>query len=180
RFRSGCELVERQLQVPGEEGRVETLQTRLHHRPRHAEQREEHDREREGHHHRGQPISDPSSPPDDALELVDRPAARHGHGHAAPPEAIRRATRLTTSVTANSTKPVASSRLTSSPCASGKRSAMLAAMVFGFSGPIRLTEKRSAGDRIIATAMVSPRARDRKSTRLNSSHVNSSYAVFCL
>src|SRR5437870_10982831 len=39
-------------------------------------------------------------------------------------------------------------------------------------------EKPTAGDRYSAEA--EPRGRDRKSTRLNSSHVAISYAVFCL
>src|SRR5690349_22440847 len=38
--------------------------------------------------------------------------------------------------------------------------------------------QRGAGDR--ANQLVRPDARDRKSTRLNSSHVEISYAVFCL
>src|SRR3712207_8516290 len=37
-----------------------------------------------------------------------------------------------------------------------------------------------AGDAAAAHPLVVPRCRDRKSTRLNSSHANISYAVFCL
>src|SRR3712207_7864254 len=36
------------------------------------------------------------------------------------------------------------------------------------------------GDRLVARARARARRRDRKSTRLNSSHANISYAVFCL
>src|SRR3712207_9453358 len=40
------------------------------------------------------------------------------------------------------------------------------------------SQRRHPGDR--AQGRGPPRARDRKSTRLNSSHANISYAVFCL
>src|SRR3712207_9355607 len=36
------------------------------------------------------------------------------------------------------------------------------------------------GANVTVLAVTAPRARDRKSTRLNSSHANISYAVFCL
>src|SRR5690349_22507148 len=39
---------------------------------------------------------------------------------------------------------------------------------------------RTAGNAIIEDAIMVTRERDRKSTRLNSSHVEISYAVFCL
>src|SRR5699024_12512408 len=41
-------------------------------------------------------------------------------------------------------------------------------------------QSQPLGDRPRKTAQRSPRSRDRKSTRLNSSHVSISYAVFCL
>src|SRR3712207_8695311 len=45
----------------------------------------------------------------------------------------------------------------------------------------RLTSPiRAAGSPHVAHCAGSPGARDRKSTRLNSSHANISYAVFCL
>ena len=50
---------------------------------------------------------------------------------------MRRATALTRNVMPNSTRPVAISRLTSSPLDSGNASAMLAAIVLEFWLPIR-------------------------------------------
>src|SRR5207249_12271208 len=41
-------------------------------------------------------------------------------------------------------------------------------------------ELAGRADRSVARAAMGPRAADRKSTRLNSSHVSISYAVFCL
>src|SRR5438445_2959240 len=43
-----------------------------------------------------------------------------------------------------------------------------------------LHHRRSQGDAADHPEARSPRRRDRKSTRLNSSHANISYAVFCL
>src|SRR3712207_7010836 len=40
--------------------------------------------------------------------------------------------------------------------------------------------EQSAADEVISLQDLSPEAADRKSTRLNSSHANISYAVFCL
>src|SRR3712207_7195395 len=47
--------------------------------------------------------------------------------------------------------------------------------------PVRSGQRIHAhGSDLIVTATVNPGAEDRKSTRLNSSHANISYAVFCL
>src|SRR5438445_8391787 len=53
------------------------------------------------------------------------------------------------------------------------------------SGPIGAVQSvaepvRGAADRINQARLPEPRGGDRKSTRLNSSHANISYAVFCL
>src|SRR3712207_8640481 len=46
---------------------------------------------------------------------------------------------------------------------------------------VPLNQFNSEGDEIETTAwLVDPQSEDRKSTRLNSSHANISYAVFCL
>src|SRR3712207_7518900 len=47
------------------------------------------------------------------------------------------------------------------------------------SDALRPAERRHLPDAVDGEARL-PRARDRKSTRLNSSHANISYAVFCL
>ena len=74
-----------------------------------------------------------------------------------------RAAMLTTSVTANRTRPAAISALTSRPEDSGKSSAMFAAIVDGFAELIRLNVTSPETDSTIATAIVSPSARPRPS-----------------
>src|SRR3989442_3605156 len=45
--------------------------------------------------------------------------------------------------------------------------------------PLRLPQRRPGADQLVVR-LVRARVEDRKSTRLNSSHVRISYAVFCL
>src|SRR5690606_40820235 len=54
---------------------------------------------------------------------------------------------------------------------------LLALLLAGFDIPLKKAARHYS---IILDDSVSMQARDRKSTRLNSSHVKSSYAVFCL
>src|SRR5439155_25733349 len=61
------------------------------------------------------------------------------------------------------------SRVRGRPCTGGGRSPR---------APCRTT--RSSSCRPLRSSRALPRLRDRKSTRLNSSHVANSYAVFCL
>src|SRR4051812_49859030 len=55
-----------------------------------------------------------------------------------------------------------------------------AARVLAILGPILLTVGGVAGQIYLATKSIWPATPDRKSTRLNSSHMSISYAVFCL
>src|SRR5215213_3903256 len=74
-----------------------------------------------------------------------------------------RAAMLVTRVIANSTSPVAIRALIARPEDSGKSRAMLAAIVEGFAWLIRLKLTAPETERMIVTAIVSPRARPRPS-----------------
>src|SRR5262245_33206220 len=74
-----------------------------------------------------------------------------------------RAAMFTSSVITNSTRPEAISVFTATPDDSGKLSAMSAAIVDGFAWLIRLNVTSPDTERMIATAIVSPRARPRPS-----------------
>jgi hypothetical protein len=77
--------------------------------------------------------------------------------------ATRRASALTPKVMMNNTRPVAINRFTSRPDDSGNWSAMFAAIVFEFEFVMMFQKYPSAGDRMMATAIVSPSARPRPS-----------------
>src|SRR5437870_10842966 len=64
--------------------------------------------------------------------------------------------------------------------ASGSRFASAALRMAGMAGGSRRTAGLAADESARANRRVVGTSRDRKSTRLNSSHVASSYAVFCL
>src|SRR5690606_1801066 len=76
---------------------------------------------------------------------------------------IIRALKLTAKVMTNSTRPVAMSTLTPTPVASGKLSAMLAAIVLGAVPETRSKLTMRKAERTSATAIVSPSARPRPS-----------------
>src|SRR5262245_17208132 len=99
------------------------------------------------------------SPGPVAMSLIDRSLYS---GPFARPITMR-AAMFTSRVIRNSTRPEAISVLTATPDDSGKLSAMSAAIVDGFAWLIRLNVTPPDTERMIATAIVSPRARPRPS-----------------
>src|SRR5205814_9671065 len=103
----------------------------------------------------------------------------HAHTHAAPytlslhdalPISTRAAWLSSQVTTAISASEAATTPSRTAPAVGERRS-------FGMSGPLTAT-KKNAGRKMATVATAAPAGPDRKSTRLNSSHLGISYAVF--